>query len=59
MRYWALIENDTVVNVIEAGSPEIVSEVTHLEFVEYTLDNPIGIGYVRKGELFEAPTIEE
>jgi hypothetical protein len=58
MKYWALIENDVVVNAIVAESSEIVAEVTSLEYIEYTLDDPIGIGYVRKGKSFVPPKIE-
>jgi hypothetical protein len=58
MKYWALIENDVVVNTIVADSAEIVAEVTSLEFVEYTIDDPIGIGYIRKGKLITPPPVK-
>jgi hypothetical protein len=55
---FAVIENNTVVNVIVADSLAIAEEVTKSFCVEYTDANPAGIGWAYDGKKFIAPIIE-
>ena len=54
----AVIENNTVVNVIVADTLAIAEEVTKSFCVEYTDANPAGIGWTYDGKKFHAPIIE-
>ena len=63
---FAVIENNLVVNVIVAESKEIAELVTELTCIEYTIENPAGIGWTFDGTSFinpftvvEEPVIEE
>lgn len=57
---FAVISEDKVINVIVAESKEIAELVTELECIEYTSENPMGIGWVRNLETgaFFDPFIE-
>jgi hypothetical protein len=56
---YAVIENGIVINTILAETQTIAQEVTGLTCVEYTDENPAGIGYTYDGTNFIPPTIEE
>lgn len=45
MANYAVTENGLVENVIVADSKEIAEELTGKECIEYTNENPIGIGW--------------
>lgn len=53
MANYAVIQNDKVTNVIVADSKEIAEEVTGLICIEYTEENPAGIGDIYNGSTFE------
>jgi len=59
MTNYAVLNNNTVTNVIVADTKEIAETVTGLTCVEYTDENPAGIGYTYDGENFIAPVVEE
>jgi hypothetical protein len=59
MANYAVIENNKVINVIVADSKEIAEEVTEKTCVEYTEENPAGIGWDYDGVSFIAPITEE
>jgi hypothetical protein len=54
---YAVIENGIVINTILAETQTIAQEVTGLTCVEYTDENPAGIGYTYDGTNFIAPDI--
>lgn len=56
MANYAVIENGIVTNTIVADTKEIAEEVTSLTCVEYTEENPAGIGWTYNGTTFEQPT---
>lgn len=51
MANYAVIQNDAVTNIIVADSKEIAEEVTNLTCIEYTEENPVGIGWAFNSEL--------
>jgi hypothetical protein len=57
-RYFAVIENGIVVNVIVGVEDEVV-EANQEKYIEYTDENPARIGYTYDGTNFIAPVIEE
>ena len=61
MKTYAVIQNNKVINVIVADSKEIAEEVTNSICIEYTDENPAGIGwtYDESSGLFIAPVTEE
>jgi hypothetical protein len=59
MHNYAVIENGIVTNIIVADTKEIAEQVTGSTCVEYTDENPAGIGYTYDGENFIAPVVEE
>jgi hypothetical protein len=59
MANFAVIENNTVVNVIVADTLEIAELVTQKQCVEYTDKNRAGIGWTYENGKFIAPIIEE
>lgn len=59
MKNFAVIENNIVINVIVADSKEIAEEATNQTCVEYTNENPAGIGWTYNGVSFDAPVVEE
>lgn len=58
MANYAVIQNDKVVNIIIADSKEIAEEVTGLVCIEYTEENPAGIGWNWDGNNFINPSEE-
>jgi len=58
MATFAVIDNNTVTNVIVADTKEIAEQVTSLICVEYTEENPAAIGWTYNGSTFEAPITE-
>jgi hypothetical protein len=59
MATFAVLENNLVNNIIIADSKEIAEEVTNSTCVEYTAENPVGIGWTYDGSVFTAPVVEE
>ena len=56
MAKFAVINNQIVENVIVADTKAIAEEVTGKTCVEYTIQNPAGIGYTYNGTIFIPPT---
>jgi hypothetical protein len=54
MKTFAVIENNKVVNVIVGVEPEVVA-ANPTKYVEYTTENPAGIGWTYDGINFTAP----
>jgi hypothetical protein len=52
---FATINNGIVQNLIVANSKEIAEQVTGLECIEYTDENPAHIGLSYDGTIFEQP----
>ena len=59
MANFAVIEANKVINVIVADTKEIAEEVTNKTCIEYTEENPAGIGYTYENGVFIAPIIEK
>lgn len=55
---FAVIENETVTNIILADSKEIAEEATGTLCVEYTDENPAYMGYKYINGVFEKPPVE-
>ena len=55
MKKFAVLSGNLVVNVIVADTIEIAEAVTGSTCVEYTNDNPAGIGWTWDGTKFTAP----
>lgn len=58
MATFAVLNGDTVINIIIADTKEIAEEVTNSTCVEYTTENPAGIGWTYDGSVFIAPVVE-
>jgi hypothetical protein len=58
MANFAVMSGTTVSNVILADSKEIAELTTNSVCVEYTEDNPAGIGWTYDGTVFTAPVVE-
>lgn len=58
MGMFAVIEDNVVINTILADSKSIAEEVTNKTCIEYTQDNPLGIGFIYDGEKFINPTMK-
>ena len=58
MANFAEIQNGVVTNVIVADTKEIAELVTGLTCVEYTDENPAGIGWTYDGSKFIPPVKE-
>ena len=58
MAYFAVLDDNLVVNVIEADTLEIAETVTRKNCVEYTDENPAGIGWTYDGTTFAQPIPE-
>jgi hypothetical protein len=56
---FAVLNGNVVTNVIIAESKEIAEEATGLTCVEYTQENPAGIGWTYDGEKFVSPVVRE
>lgn len=59
MANFAVLAGNTVSNVIVADTLEIAELVTGSTCVEYTDDNPAGIGWTYADGVFTAPVVEE
>jgi hypothetical protein len=59
MANFAVLSGDTVSNIIVADTLEIAELVANSQCVEYTDDNPAGIGWTYDGVKFTAPAPEE
>jgi hypothetical protein len=55
---FAVLTDNTVSNVIIAETKEIAEQVTQLTCVEYTDEEPAGIGWTYDGTKFIQPVIE-
>jgi hypothetical protein len=58
MAFFAVLDDNLVVNVIEADTVEIAETVTKANCVEYTNENPAAIGWIYDGTTFTKPIIE-
>ncbi|CAB4180332.1 hypothetical protein UFOVP1662_5 [uncultured Caudovirales phage] len=56
MKNYAVISGSTVINVISAQDLESAELATKSSCVEYTEENPAGIGWTYDGKKFIAPT---
>jgi hypothetical protein len=59
MTNFAVITGNQVTNVIVAKTKEDAELVTNAECVEYTDENPAGIGWTYADGVFTAPVVEE
>lgn len=59
MANYAVISGTTVTNVIVAETKEDAELVTQSECIEYTDENPAGIGWTYADGVFTAPVVEE
>jgi hypothetical protein len=59
MANYAVINDNKVINIIVCDSKEIAEQVTGTICIEYTNENPAGIGYTWDGSVFTKPIIEE
>jgi hypothetical protein len=57
MKKFAVLQNNIVVNIILANSKEIAEEVTSLECIEYTDENPALVNDTWDGTNFVSPSI--
>ena len=55
MATFAVLINDVVSNVIVADSKEIAEQVTSRTCIEYTEENPAGVGWTWDGSKFTEP----
>lgn len=58
MANFAVIKEDKVINIIACESKEIAEQVTGFTCIEYTNENPAGIGYTWDGSVFSKPVEE-
>ena len=56
MKTFAVIENGIVINIIVGVEPEVVA-ANPTKYVEYTDENPAGIGWTYDGTNFVKPEI--
>jgi hypothetical protein len=56
MATFAVIDNNTVTNVIVAETKEVAEMVTGLTCIEYTAENPVSIGWTYNNSTFEQLT---
>ena len=54
---FAVLSGTQVSNIIVATSKKIAEDLTNSICVEYTTDNPAGIGWTYDGEVFIAPEV--
>lgn len=59
MTTFAVISNNQVTNTIDAPSLEVAEEATGQTCIEYTAENPAGIGWTYANGIFTAPVVEE
>jgi len=58
MATYAVLQDNKVINIIVADTLEDATGVTGLDCVEYTPENPAGIGWTYNGTAFEEPIVE-
>ena len=56
MTYFAVLDNNVVVNTIVADTKQVAEEITNATCIEYNQTSPAGIGYFYDGENFNPPT---
>ena len=59
MATYAVMNSNIVENIIVADTKEIAEQVTRSICIEYTDENPAGIGWTYDGSNFIAPAVEE
>jgi hypothetical protein len=59
MATYAVLSENSVINIIVADSKEIAESVTRSECIEYTDENPAHIGDTWDGTNFVLPVTEE
>ena len=61
MATFAVLNSGNVVNVIVADTKEIAEQVTNHTCVEYTEENPAGIGHIydEATGIFSTPVVED
>ena len=59
MATFAVMNDNTVENIIVADTKEIAEQVTNKTCIEYTDENPAGIGWTYADGVFTAPVVEE
>ena len=59
MATFAIILDNKVINIIDAPSLEVAQEATGKTCIEYTKENPAGIGWTYADGVFTAPVVEE
>ena len=59
MATFAIIFESKVINTIDAPSLEVAEEATGQTCIEYTTENPAGIGWTYADGVFTAPVVEE
>jgi hypothetical protein len=55
MATFAVMSGDKVINTIIADTKETAEQVTSSICIEYTEENPAGIGWTYNGSTFEQP----
>jgi len=55
MATWAVLSGNSVVNIIVADTKEVAEAVTNATCIEYTNENPAGIGWTWDGKNFISP----
>lgn len=56
MKTFAVMAGKVVINIVIADSKEAAEDVTSQLCIEYTPENPAGIGWTYNGSTFERPT---
>ena len=56
MATFAVILENKVINIIDAPLLKVAEEATGQTCIEYTYENPAGIGYAYADGVFTAPT---
>jgi hypothetical protein len=59
MATFAEITDGIVTNVIVADNIKFLNSISNKLFVEYTNENPVGIGWTYNGSTFNQPTSSE
>jgi hypothetical protein len=59
MATFAMINGNTVDNIIVADNKEATEEALRCTLIEFTAENPAGIGWTWDGSKFIEPIIEE
>lgn len=58
MAFFAVLQDNTVINVIEADTLEIAETATGKHCVKYTEESPAGIGWLYENDAFIQPVVE-